>query len=91
MSAKEPTRSAACYVFCLYGEKDAAKVDPFNLAAWEFFVVATARLDSECGQQQRIGIAPLRRLCASVAYDRLKEEVDRVLDGIEARGSLNGE
>jgi hypothetical protein len=83
-SLTEAKRSAACYVFCLYSEKDPTKVDPLDLAGWEFFVVATSRLNAELGQQKRIGIERLKRLCSSISYDKLRQEVDRVLDSVEA-------
>ena len=34
-------RKAAVYVFALQGEKDAAKIDPLNLAQWQFLVLST--------------------------------------------------
>ena len=78
--ADTPTRSADLYVFCLYGERDAEKVDVFNLAAWEFFIVTTQMIDARFGNQKSVGITPLRSYCKPCAFPEIKTSVDCLLD-----------
>ena len=76
----EPIRSAACYVFCLYPEKDPAKVDVLDATAWQFYALSTAQIERELGDQKTLGLNRLKTLCAPVQYDRLRARIDTVLE-----------
>jgi hypothetical protein len=75
----EPIRSADCYVFCLYQEKDPAKVDVLDATAWQFYVLSTAQIERELGDQKTLGLRRLGEMCAPVHYDELRARVDAVL------------
>ena len=60
--APEKKRQAQVYVFCLLAHQDQDTIDPRNLDQWEFYVLATAKLDAAMGPAKSIGIAKLREL-----------------------------
>ena len=79
----EPIRPADCYVFCIYGEKDAAKTDSIlEVESWEFYVLAKEEIGRPFGNQKSVGIEAIRRGCKPVGYGLLKSTVDSVL-GVE--------
>jgi hypothetical protein len=55
-------RQAAVYVFALQAEKDVAKMDPLNLAQWQFFVLSTSVLNVRAPNQKQITLGALRKL-----------------------------
>ena len=67
---EEPRRNADVYVFCVLGAPDRGRSDPLDLAEWQFFVAASARLDQQFGEQKTIGLASL----ATVAQGPLRAE-----------------
>jgi len=64
------------YVFCLFAEKDPRRVDPLDLAQWEFRVLSRAILEDSVGQRKRLGLRTLLRLSPkSVSFDSLRGAV----------------
>lgn len=55
-------RQAQVYVFALLCDQDRDRVDPLDVAHWEFFVVPTAVLDQRLPGQKTIGLPGLLRL-----------------------------
>ncbi len=74
--ADEPVRSADCYVFCLYPEKDSKKINILDVNSWEFYVLTTEKLEMKLGDQKSVGINRLRSMCDSIHYDKLKLAID---------------
>jgi hypothetical protein len=72
----EATRSADVYVFCLYTEKNKAKANVLEVAAWDFFVVSTATLNQEFRTAKSISLAALKRLAVACKFEGLKVAVD---------------
>jgi hypothetical protein len=52
----ERMRSADCYVFCLYAEKDRSQVNVLNTSMWEFYVLSTGRINHELKTQKTAGL-----------------------------------
>jgi hypothetical protein len=77
--AGEATRSADVYVFCFHAEKDKAKANVLDVAAWDFFVVPTATLDKEFGAAKSISLAAVKRLAMPCRFAGLKAAVDAVI------------
>jgi hypothetical protein len=82
-------RAADCYVFCLYPEKDPAKVDVLDANAWQFYVLSTPQIERELGDQKTIGLRRLKQLCSPVRYDELRARVDRELEDLDQRPSAH--
>ncbi len=78
-SSTIPVRSADCYVFCVFSEKERAEADVLNLDKWEFYVMSTDRINRELGNQKSISLNPLKRMCEPVSYGELKTRIDYVL------------
>lgn len=55
-------RQSDVYVFSLLHEKDEAKMDPLNVAHWQFFVLATQVLNEHCSSQKTITLRKLQAL-----------------------------
>jgi hypothetical protein len=76
---KEPIRSADCYVFCFFKEeKDKTKI--LDTTSWEFYVLATKRINEELRDQKSIGLKKLKSLCNPVSYGSLKAEIEHALN-----------
>lgn len=77
----EPQRAADVYVFCVLGNDDGSKPNPFDLDQWNFYVLDTASLDRELPEQKTIGLKPLCQLVrdktgrGAVRYADLREAV----------------
>ena len=76
----EPVRAADCYVFCIFSETDPIKADVLNMEKWQFYVLATAKIDRELGVQKTIGIKRLQSMCNPIEYGSLKTEIDHVVE-----------
>jgi hypothetical protein len=68
-------RSADVYVFCLLHHDNKQTCDPLNLDHWEFYVLATAELNSYTRSKNSITINSLRKLTDSVCYNRLNAQI----------------
>jgi len=74
-----PIRVSDCYVFCLHHEVDRKRVDVFDIAQWEFYVVGTEYINQQFGQQKSIGLTLLRSIVNPVHYGDMKQAIDKSL------------
>ena len=80
-----PKRRSDIYVFCLFAEEDRALANPMVLDQWRFYVVPTADIDEQLGDQRKISLQGLSRIGAiECSYDELRPTVDRIAAGIRA-------
>lgn len=84
VTAEEKSRSADCYIFCVYEEQDIKNANVLNLDKWSFLVVATEKLNEVFGDQQGVSLSRLQPLGQAVKYDGLKRATDL------AMGMTNG-
>ena len=80
-----PVRAAHVYVFCLLGTKNGSEPDPLDTDQWEFYVLDTASINREKGDQQKIALNPLKALVREVTgcedgseavrYEQLRQAV----------------
>lgn len=85
-------RNADCYVFCLFDifdikEREQAKV--FDVGQWKFFVVATSEIENHFGEQKRISLSRLEKVCGDVSFEKLKSEIDKTLILISSLKATN--
>ena len=73
-----PCRSADCYVFCLYPEKNRELADPLDVPAWRFYVMATPEIDEHFGDQKSVSLSRLRELVIDVDFRGLRDRVGSV-------------
>ncbi len=78
---ESPTRSADCYVFCVFTEQDRANAHlrVIDLGAWEFYVLPTTQINQAFGKQKTVGLNPIKNLCPPVEHAQLKNTIDAAL------------
>lgn len=76
---KECCRPADCYVFCVYTEKNPSRVDVLALDKWEFYVVSTAKLEIEIGNQKSLSLSRLTQFVSVTTYPSLKKDIEKEL------------
>jgi hypothetical protein len=79
VNAKEHGRTAACYVFCLYPEKDRSLCDMSNVLQWHFYVLSTSKIEERFSNQKSVCLSRIRCLTEQVDYSDLKNSVDSAL------------
>lgn len=78
-----PKRRSDIYVFFLFAEEDRSRANPMVLDQWRFYVVPTAAIDEQLGDQRKISLLGLSRIGAiECSYDEIRPTVDRVAAGI---------
>ena len=75
----EPTRSADCYVFCLYPETDPNQANILDIAAWQFYVLPTWLINREFGDQKSVGIKRIQSMCEPVGLSNLQKQINSIL------------
>jgi len=70
-----PQRHADVYVFCLLKHEDKATVNPLNLDHWDFYILATAELNSYTRSQHSITLKSLQKLTKSLSYNEIAENI----------------
>ncbi len=68
-------RHADVYVFCLLHHATKSTVNPLNLDQWEFYVLATAELNSYTRSQHSLTLKSLQNLTEAVTYNQLAGKV----------------
>lgn len=75
----EEKRHADVYVFCVLKHKDQQTINPLDLAQWDFYPVATYRLNSSFGKQKSVTLGSLISHCkvAPCSFSELKEAIEK--------------
>ena len=71
----ERVRQADVYVFCLLAERGRAKVNPLDLAQWQFYVVSRATLDRAFTAGKTVSLGGIARHASPVGVRSLAEAV----------------
>lgn len=85
-SKQEYSRQSEVYVFAINADKDLENHNPFELDAWEFYVVPTFKINEYAikngnPNQKKIALGVVRKLAREmVGFDGLREAVDRAID-----------
>jgi hypothetical protein len=75
-----PQRWADVYIFCLLAHQDKGTVNPLDVSQWEFYVVATKRLNEQFPEQGSLSLKPLKDVCGkSVLFSEVMLEVNLAL------------
>jgi hypothetical protein len=77
--AEERIRSADCYVFCVYTDTDPVTADVLDVRRWVFHVLSTSKIEEVFGNQKKVGLARIRKLCDGVGFSALKQAVESAL------------
>lgn len=77
--AQKATRSADCYVFCIYQEQNKQDSNVLDLDKWLFTVVKTEKINEVFGDQKSTSLSRLEQLGQVSKYEKLKQTIDSVL------------
>lgn len=67
------------YVFSLYKEKKDEMTDILNLKRWEFYVVATIKVNSYFKDIKTINLKDIQGICLPISLNEVKESIDYFL------------
>jgi hypothetical protein len=81
ISTPHPVRAADVYVFCLYTETDPGRNDVLDPAGWDFYVLPTACINAELGDQKSISLSRLEALARPIGYEELAGRIRKALAG----------
>lgn len=85
--ANESRRQADVYVFALLTERDKARVDPLDVAQWEFYVLSARTLDERARLQKTISLSSLLKLGAfRVSFPELRDAIERIWEADNRKG-----
>ena len=74
--SSEFARQSDVYVFCVLQHKDQETIDPLNMDQWNFYVLATNKLNEAVGRQKTITLGSLRELDpVTVPYGKLNASI----------------
>lgn len=68
------------YVFCLLNGTDREEAWPLEVSHWEFYVVPTAVINQECGDQKTVSLSRVRSFASPVTYSELRAAIDKVIN-----------
>lgn len=72
----ELKRQSDVYVMCLLKHQEQETLDPMKLEQWEFYVVSTALLNEQFGNQKQISLASLKRIADPCLFAEVKNQID---------------
>ena len=74
--ASECTRQSDVYVFCLLDHKNQDTINPLDMTQWKFYVLPTAVLNKEVGNQKTISLSGIIKLGGKETdYNGLRDTV----------------
>ena len=68
-------RHADVYVFCLLHHEDKQTINPLDLNQWQFYVLATAELNSYTRSQHSMTLKSLQKLAEPLSYNQMAEAI----------------
>ncbi len=77
--ASESARTADCYVFCVFADRDRVSCRVTDPSRWMFHPVPTPLINRHLSGQKTARLSSIQRLSTPVPYHQLRTEIDRVL------------
>lgn len=68
------------YVFCLNTGNTKETSNPMNVNNWEFYIVSTAIINEQCGDNKHISLGRVRKIAKQVKYEEIKKYIDMIID-----------
>lgn len=73
---EEPKRQSDVYVFCVHKHRDPETVDPLDVGQWDFYLMATERLNERAGDQKTASLSALIKMGArKCTFDELHQQI----------------
>lgn len=86
--ASESARTADCYVFCVFADRDRDNCRVTDTSRWLFYVIPTHLIDEHFPRQKSAGLSSIERITAPVKYQELRTEIDRALELMIEPGTM---
>ena len=80
VTVSEPARTADCYVFCLFADRDRDTCRVADSSRWLFYVVSTQLLNQHFPGQKTARLSSIERISTPVSFQQLRTEIDRALN-----------
>jgi len=68
------------YIFCLNTGKTKEASWPLNMDIWEFYIVPTSVINSECGDQKSVSLSRVQTFSKAYRYNEIQTVVDQTID-----------
>ncbi len=81
---KRYERQNDLYVFCLLNGTTPEDAYPLEVSHWEFYVVPTAVINQECGDQKSVSLSRVQTFASPITYRELREEIEKAIDEMVA-------
>jgi hypothetical protein len=79
LNAKESSRSADLYVFCVFAAKEKEAANPLDLSQWFCLVCPTSLLNEQFGSQKSVGLSSLEALgLERLSYEALGAQIRHI-------------
>lgn len=76
-------RPSDIYVFCLNNGRNREEAYTLNVQNWEFYVVPTAKINDECGDNKTISLNRIHKMnIMPVSFGQLKAEIEKAASSI---------
>ena len=76
----EARRHSKVYVFCVLNGKAEETADPLKLENWEFYIIPTAIINEQCGDNKTISLSRIKSMgYAAKGFRQIKDAVDAAL------------
>ncbi len=76
----EARRHSEVYVFCVLNGKTEETADPLRLENWEFYIIPTAIINEQCGDNKTISLSRIKSMGYSAkGFRQIKDAVDAAL------------
>lgn len=74
-------RYADVYIFCMYTEKKDKHVEKvLALQHWDFYILTTAQINKQLGNQQTVTLSKIKKLTKGIKIGFVKKEIDALID-----------
>lgn len=70
-----PRRMADLYILCHYKQIDRTQANPLRPDQWDFYVLASATIEEQFGDQKQVALTRIRQCCDPVDFDTLKGKI----------------
>jgi hypothetical protein len=79
ITASEAARTADCYVFCVFADRDLDKCCVADASRWVFYAASAGSINEHFSEQKTARLSSIERISTPIPYQQLRTEVNRAL------------
>ncbi len=76
MPLDPPCRMADLYVLCHFKETDRLNADPLCPEQWDFYVLTSATIEENFGDQKQVALTRVQDCCEALGYNALRDKIE---------------